>query len=416
MENRISDNVKYEKLLLITLGLFTFLSVAFPNLTSLSILILFVSIVLAYTKKVIVFRWNKRAMLFVAFYLAYLIGTFFTDNPDIASKYLEYKLSFLIFPFLLSFRFQNKEFSVKEPLIGLILGVFVAGILGVVNAFICYSNGGESCFVTVSISPVHHPTYFMTYIVLAIAGAWYGWNMKWKGFSLFWIIPYSILGVILHTYALSFAGLLFLMLVFAGVTLYFIDKKFGKITATILLIAFPIIGFGLIKTIPSLRGEYEGSVKYISSFVSNPTQFIKDRSDHTTGSEQRLIMWLVSIEQIKSNPWGVGTGDVDEVLGERLIELGQVSLAKKKLNPHNQYLQTTVEIGVFALLILLSLLALVTVKALKDKNWLLLIVVTSLAFNSLFESMLQRQSGVVFYTFWICLLLLLPLTQKNKNS
>lgn len=404
---------KYTKWLDYSLGLFALLSVAVPNLTSIAILILAVFIILAYVKKSIYFQWNKVAILFVVFYGAYIVGTFFTDHSDIASKYLEYKLSFLIFPFLLSFKYKNRDFTLKWPIIGLILGVFIASIYGVVNAFICQSNGGESCFMTVSISPVHHPSYFMTYVVFAISGAWYGWVNKWKFFSLYWIVPYTVLGVVLHTYALSFAGLLFLMLVFGAISLYFIYKKIGKIPAIILVLLFPLIGYVALKKIPSIRGEYEGSVKYVAAFVDDPIQFIKDRDPGMSGSEQRLVMWLVSIEQIKEHPFGAGTGNVDDVLGARLKELGRSQLAKKNLNPHNQYLQTTVEVGFIGLILLLSLIILVLIAAVKNRNWLLLLVISSLAFNSLFESMLQRQSGIVFYTFWICILLLYS---KNKRS
>ncbi len=413
MKNNM-DNIKYQNLVHYALTFFTFISISIPSLTSVSIVLLSLTIILAYVKKSITFKWNKISLLFLLLYFAYLIGCFFSNNLDIASKYLEYKLSFVVFPILLSLDFKQNSLNVKWPIIGLILGVCYTASYGVVNAFICQASGGESCFVTVSISPVHHPTYFMTYIVFAIATAWYGWSKKWNYFSLYWIVPYSILGVILHAYALSFSGLLFLMLVLGGMSLYFIYKKWGKVSAFILILLFPLITFVAVKKIPSIRGEYEGSVKYVSSFLTNPTQFIKERDSSMSGSEQRLVMWLVSYEQIKEKPFGVGTGDVDDGLGQRLNELGREKLAVKKLNPHNQYMQTTIEIGVFGLLIFLAILVGFFRFGWKYRNWLLLILVGSLAFNSLFESMLQRQSGVVFYTFWMCLLLLFP--EKNRNN
>ena len=47
-----------------------------------------------------------------------------------------------------------------------------------------------------------------------------------------------------------------------------------------------------------------------------------------------------------------------------------------------------------------------------NRNYLILILVTSLIFNSLFESMLQRHSGIVFYCFWITLII----TQFKKSD
>jgi hypothetical protein len=43
-------------------------------------------------------------------------------------------------------------------------------------------------------------------------------------------------------------------------------------------------------------------------------------------------------------------------------------------------------------------------------------VVASLVVNSLFESMLQRQSGIVFYAFWMCLLTLISVTNTKIQA
>jgi O-antigen ligase len=87
----------------------------------------------------------------------------------------------------------------------------------------------------------------------------------------------------------------------------------------------------------------------------------------------------------------------------------QKELAKEELYPHNQFFQTTLEIGVFGILILLSIIGYGFYAAFKENDYLLMLIVGSLFFNSLFESMLQRHSGIVIYTFWLCLLSL------NKN-
>jgi hypothetical protein len=63
------------------------------------------------------------------------------------------------------------------------------------------------------------------------------------------------------------------------------------------------------------------------------------------------------------------------------------------------------EIGVIGLALLLLLIVSAVRFAVRMKNPVLLVLVTVFAFNSLFESMLQRQSGIVFLSFWICLLI-----------
>jgi len=91
------------------------------------------------------------------------------------------------------------------------------------------------------------------------------------------------------------------------------------------------------------------------------------------------------------------------MMHQRLVELGLNQQAALNYNPHNQYLQIAAELGIIGLLLFLGILLYGIVWAISTKNWLLLLVIFSLAINCLFESMLQRQSGIVFYCFWICL-------------
>jgi O-antigen ligase len=96
-----------------------------------------------------------------------------------------------------------------------------------------------------------------------------------------------------------------------------------------------------------------------------------------------------------------------------LKHYGQFDLAKQdehgaiQYNPHNQFLQTGLEIGILGLLALLLVVGVSWRIARQHKNYLLMAVLTSLVLNSLFESMLQRQSGIVFYSFWICVLVMM---------
>lgn len=157
-------------------------------------------------------------------------------------------------------------------------------------------------------------------------------------------------------------------------------------------------------SIPYFKVEFNNTISSTQLFFKSPKTYVNKHTGYHTGNEERLIMWAVTIEQIKEHPFGVGTGNLDEVLVNGLKKHNQFKLAEKNYNPHNQFLQTTLEIGIFGLLILLLIIVQTFKKALKDKNWILLFIIVSLIFNSLFESMLQRQSGIVFYTFWLGIL------------
>jgi hypothetical protein len=66
-------------------------------------------------------------------------------------------------------------------------------------------------------------------------------------------------------------------------------------------------------------------------------------------------------------------------------------------------LQTTLEIGFIGLILLLTYIISLLKLAWIHKNAFLAIIVGGLFFNALFESVLQRQSGIVFFSFMLSL-------------
>lgn len=128
------------------------------------------------------------------------------------------------------------------------------------------------------------------------------------------------------------------------------------------------------------------------------------------------MMWVASSKVIESHPFGTGSSQLDANLSSVLNQYSQEDVATHNYNPHNQYIQTLAETGYLGLVLLLGTILLFTIRALKTKNYILLTVVLCLAFNCLFESMLQRESGIVFFVFWICLLGSNKLTQQENHK
>ena len=116
------------------------------------------------------------------------------------------------------------------------------------------------------------------------------------------------------------------------------------------------------------------------------------------------------------HPFGVGTGNLDEVLSMKLKDNGQEDFSKLLLNPHNQYLQIGIELGFFGMMFFIFILFYSIFISLKSSNKVLLFLVLNLSFNSFFESILQRQSGIVFFVFWICLFLVYPFSLNSYKE
>jgi len=398
------------------LGFMVMISVVFPHIFGASVLPYVALIVVGFRRGFLEFRMHWLGVLFILLYLAYALGLIlgWKEGQELTS--LEYKLSFLLVPFLLAFRYKKDVFSLEKIASGLLIGVTIVIIYGFFHAVSCYmQDGTRACFLTVSISPVHHPSYFMAYLIVALFLAWLGWKRGWKYYSLGWILPFTLIGFVMHILSLSLAGILFMLLVAMALSIYGLHKKFGRLVALGAVVILPLMGYLFVTKVPQVEGEWNNAKWYAEAYMKDPEGFVRDTPYPSSGSEQRLVLWTVAWQELKSNPFGVGTSNLDAALTRRLNNLGQRELAEKEMNPHNQYLQTGVELGWLGILLLLAIIGSATYLAFKNRSGLLLLLVTCLAFHCLFESMLQRQSGIVFFTFWICISAILA-TQTTSEG
>jgi O-antigen ligase len=85
------------------------------------------------------------------------------------------------------------------------------------------------------------------------------------------------------------------------------------------------------------------------------------------------------------------------------------------LDSHNQYLRIALEMGVIGIFAYLAIICAYIVKAIKQKKYLLLYVMICFLYFGMWESILQRQSGVIFFTYMIAFLFLYePVFSKKK--
>ncbi len=401
----------------IFLGLFSFVLLMLPKLITLFVIVLAILVIYGHFRKELKWKFNQPGLLMMLLYLTYLIGIFFSHELSNGLKYAEYKLALFVLPLLLA---QRTSFEVKFqwPVIGLISGCLGVAVVGLFNACACYQEHEWLfyCFSSSYISPLHHPSYFSAFLIFSVACSWFGYTKRWKGFNLAMVILYTCLALFLYFLCLSLAALLFLGLTLTVLAVYFIFKKINKITAIVVTIGLPFLLVGLLYVLPGIKEDVKVTTESIQEYASNPSQFLKKRIDNKEipGNQKRLIMWTVTAELFIEHPFGVGTGNVDEYLHQRLNQYGLKQLVEEDLNPHNQYLQTALEIGLIGLIILLLILLTSIYIAYKNKNVLTVFLVSNVAFNMLFESMLQRQSGILFYTFWISLLLFMLYNEDQQ--
>jgi O-antigen ligase len=406
MKNAISYINIYQFLL----GVCSFLLCFSPKFVPIGLILIFLVGIVGLVKKqaAIVFP-NKLMLAFILLYLAYLIGFLFTNNAPVGLKYLEYKLSFILIPVIFFIR-PKQAIGLFSVTVGLIAAILFITATSLVEGIQCYSEIDYflECF-TSSYLTTEHPTYFAVYLTLSMALSWFGWKNNFRFFKLPFVLLYNLIALTMLVLGLSLSGVSFALLVIGIIVLILINKRWGKWAALSTILAAPILLIFLFFSVPSLKSDISGSLNSFSKFAENPDQFLEFNGTHS-GDDVRLIMWTVTAKEIVKHPMGVGTGDVDFHLSERLQSYHQTEMARKDergqilYNPHNQFLQTGLEIGIIGMIILMFIVCYGIVKGIKTKNWLLLLLAANLAYNCLFESMLQRQSGIVFFTFWLALL------------
>lgn len=91
---------------------------------------------------------------------------------------------------------------------------------------------------------------------------------------------------------------------------------------------------------------------------------------------------------------------------------------KYELNAHNQYTDTLISVGIIGLILLIGFFIIPVSLIVKNRNFDLLIfsLIVIIAFNSFFESLFERQMGIMFFTFFYFLLFHAAFCQNGKTE
>ncbi len=376
-----------------------------PGLTGLFCLLFLVIVITGIVKKELTFKFNIILLgvsLFLPFYSLYAMNAI---DPQEAMFGIEKKLSFVLFPLVFSFVptfYLNKRFLENGFLISLFLMLFLC-YLGAFFNYEEHNYDAAYLFSSHFSGLFHHPTYVSVFCALGIFMLF----RRWEAPMTMREHLFSAVGILFllytHVQLESLSGLLFAVLLMACLVGYWLFKKQGW---TVLIGVFTLgmlVSYLGIYFIPSLRSNVFDSVSFVSNYVKDPYAYTHLPRGEIRGNDARLILWTASAAILREHPNGVGVGNLPTIMEAKLLEFGQVNLAKEHLNPHNQFFHTAVETGWIGLLWLLGLLISMLWYGWKNKQGILILVVCAFAFNSLFESMLERQSGIVFWLLWSCL-------------
>ena len=131
----------------------------------------------------------------------------------------------------------------------------------------------------------------------------------------------------------------------------------------------------------------------------------------------RVEIWNISSELIAEKPFlGHGTSNEQEVLVSAYEQEGFNNFVEKKLNAHNQFLQTGIAVGFLGMLVLILMLLIPLYFSYKHNYYLYASFILLIGFNFMTEAMLERQAGVVFYALFNSLFFMSSFERNSEKN
>ncbi|MCC7231738.1 MAG: O-antigen ligase family protein [Bacteroidia bacterium] len=345
---------------------------------------------------------DRMLLLFSAFYLVHIVGMLYTPNYEYGLRDLQTKLPFLLFPIILPSFKLNKETWYR------LLKVFIAGVL--FASVIClaraaglyYQDGQAMHFNYVNLSFFLHPTYFSMYINLSVLILV---RMYFSGNTTRQNITAGILIIFLFVVLQLLSARTALVVAYLTTVLLFLVSNKPVLRKRRIIITF-LTGLIIISAtqiyLLNVTNRFIQVEKVMNTELAGRNESGPEPAETPNSANLRPHVWKSALEIIRDHPlFGVGTGDIREVMTSYFQrDQFQYGLSHY-LNPHNQYLHTTVILGIVGLAFLCFYLVVPLALSIRKKNGLFAAFIFILILNGLTESILEVQKGVLFASFFM---------------
>ncbi|NQV02915.1 MAG: O-antigen ligase family protein, partial [Bacteroidia bacterium] len=356
-------------------------------------------------KRILHEKHNQHLLLFTGLYFIYLIGLLYTSNMEYARFDIEVKLSLLVFPLLFA-TIDGRVFSflrINYIFLTYIAGCLTASIVCLINALIRYGDTGDAdVFFYTQLSILHHSGYLAMFVNFAVVLVVFLTDDHLRLFKWWHLVFITLLLVFFNLVVVllsSKMGILSLIVIYLLMTFIFFFSKPFRIKAI-----FPLVMLGTVILFLLLFPQTMERVERTTNVVENINSLQAD-AEESTG--ERILVWQSAWHIIQEHPFlGVGTGDVKDALLEEYSLNGIKYAYSRRLDAHNQYLQTYLSVGLIGFIVLVTMLAWPGVLAFRRKNYIYFFFLLLFSMNILTESMFENQAGVVFYAFFNALLFL----------
>jgi len=358
-----------------------------------------------------VVKSNITVILLIAFYLLHAIALFYTTNIDEGMYQLEKKISFLVFTVVIvtSLPLTRREFK-------FVMASLVASV--VVVSFIClgyaiHRNNYDILhpywfyFSYNDLTEIVglQPNYLAVFTGFAIIVVYYFVienTTKYRLFrtlAMYALILYLMVFMVLLAGRTPLAAILFV--VGAGYLWYFYRAE--RLLRGLAIVAVIVVAVGLVVyQVPIMRE------RMLQTFgIEQNTEWINQMGDGQGGLPSvRLMKWQSAWNIIKEN-WliGISPGDTQDALQEEYKRINFQIAYDERYNPHNQFLQVWIGLGIIGLIVYFAALWIPFRCAIAENDYLYIAFLVFYVLCCVTESILERQFGIIFYALFNAMLL-----------
>lgn len=342
-------------------------------------------------------KWIAPLFLFFA---VLMLSLFYSDDYVYGLKLIERKLSLILFPIFIA-TLPPDQSSIKKSLYAFVLSCLAACLVSHTSVvYKLIENGDEwlnifnknYSYQNLTALSGLHSSYFGLYLIFA------------SGILIIHITKhktYRIPALLLLTYFLFFTfhlsartPILTMYILISASSIFYQYKK-GKFWK----------GVGLFFLINIIMVSLLYNVRVTRYRFQQVFGFTYHNGTTANDGEHKLNLWKAAWEANNSFLFGEGIGDSKNAILNKLEEKNLLKEHKKQLNAHNQYLETYVSNGMVGLLLLLLLYFALLRYFIRNKNPYGIILILAFMFCSFTESMLERNKGIVFISYFSMLLL-----------
>ena len=345
----------------------------------------------------------KKIIISTSIYLLFVVSTLYTTDIDRAIKLLIRLLPFLILP--ISFALVPKAIYKKLTDVFIQVYTISCGLFCVVIFIYSMSLDISDIYIIYSYISnnfwgyADHPIYISLYFGIALILILFKSKKSLLNIVLFVTIFFTLLFLSRKGNIISLVVILLFMIISNSKT-FFTRRFFGYSFVVLLIVAG--VSY-LFNNFLFIRFE---EIINLDQFLNNPK----------TSTGIRSILWRIGASLSAESPFfGYGLGSVQDLIGTSLIENGYEELTYVlKYNVHNQYLQIALISGYIGLLFFLSILSYIFLKIKNSKRALCIFLYIIFCF--IFESLLERQNGIIITALFFNLLLFLPYKKEVTNE